>query len=216
MASKTTSNGDVKQRLLQEATRLFARNGFEGTSIQAIADAVGIRKPSLLYHFASKDELRAQVTKQIVDHWQAELPRLLSAATDEQDRFSSTITAVVEFFLEDANRATLVLREVLDRPDAMRVLIQEHLRPWTKLVTDYIRLGQKIGVVKADVDPEAYIVQVIMMVLGTVATSSVAQAIFPLERPEIRTAEDALNAKIAELVRIGRESLFVNPLAKQT
>ena len=207
---------DVRERLLQEATRLFAQNGFEGTSIQAIADAVGIRKPSLLYHFSSKDELRTAVTQQLLGHWQAELPRLLSAATDEQDRFSSTITAVVEFFREDANRATLVLREVLDRPAEIRELIEGHLRPWTKLVADYIRLGQRLGVVRPGVDPEAYIIQVIMMVLGTVATGGVAQAIFPLERPESAAGPNALDAKIAELVRIARDALFVNPDAKQT
>jgi len=170
-----------------------------------VADAVGIRKPSLLYHFKSKEELRAVVVQQLLDHWKAELPRLLAAATDERDRFSSTMTAVIDFFVEDSNRATLVLREVLDRPAEIRALLREQLRPWTQLVADYIRLGQRLGVVKAAVDAESYIVQVIIMVLGTVATGTVAGAIFPADR------QDTLPSKTRELLRIAREALFVHP-----
>src|SRR3712207_8758015 len=44
---------------------LFARRGFEQTSVQAIADAVGLSKAGLLHHFPSKDALRAAVLAQV-------------------------------------------------------------------------------------------------------------------------------------------------------
>ena len=47
----------MRDRILSEAMHLAASRGFEATSIQAIADAVGIRKQSLLYHFSSKEIL---------------------------------------------------------------------------------------------------------------------------------------------------------------
>lgn len=48
---------NTRQRVLEEASSLFAERGFHGTSTRAIADAVGIRQPSLFYHFSSKAEI---------------------------------------------------------------------------------------------------------------------------------------------------------------
>ena len=46
-----------KQKILDEALRLFSINGYEATSIRQISDAVGIQKASLYSHFTSKQEI---------------------------------------------------------------------------------------------------------------------------------------------------------------
>ncbi|MDH3843701.1 MAG: TetR/AcrR family transcriptional regulator, partial [Myxococcales bacterium] len=115
---------DVRAQILTHATRLFAEQGYDGTSVQEIADAVGIRKPSLLYHFNSKDELRENVISEMLAHWNAVLPSLLLRATREE-RFDATMEALSRFFIEDPDRARLMLRETLDRPEHMRALLKE-------------------------------------------------------------------------------------------
>jgi len=206
MASGTSSGpNDVKRRIIEEAIRLFGANGFDGTSIQTIADAVGIRKPSLLHHFASKEALREQVIETLLVHWRNELPKLLTAEISGFDRFSSALTAVVEFFLADTNRARLTLREMLDRPETIHSLMTEHLSPLTTVLTDYIRMGQESGTIKRDVHPESYIIQVMVMVVGTVAVGDVVAA---LVHPG---GGDSLEPKVSELVRICRDALFTAP-----
>jgi len=54
----------VDERIVDRAAALFARRGFEQTSVQAIADAVGLSKAGLLHHFPSKDALREAVLAQ--------------------------------------------------------------------------------------------------------------------------------------------------------
>jgi AcrR family transcriptional regulator len=49
----------TRERILSEASRLFAERGYDGTSTRQIADAVGIRQPSLFHHFASKQAIMA-------------------------------------------------------------------------------------------------------------------------------------------------------------
>ncbi len=206
MASDSSSGpNDVKQRIIEEAIRLFGANGFDGTSIQAVADAVGIRKPSLLHHFASKEVLREQVIETLLVHWRNELPKLLTSEISGFDRFSSALTAVVEFFLADTNRARLTLREMLDRPETIHGLMTEHLSPLTTVLTDYIRMGQESGTIKRDVHPESYIIQVMVMVVGTVAVGDVVGA---LVHPG---GGDSLEPKVSELVRICRDALFTAP-----
>lgn len=56
-ASRTRADEEIVDR----AAALFARYGFEHTSVQAVADAVGLSKAGLLHHFPSKDALRTAV-----------------------------------------------------------------------------------------------------------------------------------------------------------
>ncbi len=134
---------DVRTRILREATRQFAAKGYEGTSIQQIAQSVGITRPTLVYHFGSKDALRREVLEQLLAHWKDDLPRVLQAATTGSDRFRNATGALLSFFHDDPDRARLLTREILDRPEEMKDLFAEHLQPWTALITDYIRRGQQ-------------------------------------------------------------------------
>lgn len=52
-----TSAGGTRERLLDEARDLFARHGYVGTSIRAIATATGIRESSVYNHVPSKQAL---------------------------------------------------------------------------------------------------------------------------------------------------------------
>lgn len=45
---------DTRERILVAASRLFAVQGFAGTSTRQVAEAVGIRQPSIFHHFATK------------------------------------------------------------------------------------------------------------------------------------------------------------------
>ena len=127
---------DVRAQILTQATRLFAKLGYDGTSVQQIADAVGIRKPSLLYHFKSKDELRENVLAEMLAHWNAVLPGLLLKASTEE-RFDATMEALTEFFIEDPDRARLFLRETLDRPESMQSMLAQFVQPWVELLGEH-------------------------------------------------------------------------------
>lgn len=192
----------MRDRIVDAAARLFAERGFDGTSIQAVADAVGIRKPSLLYHFSSKEELRRVVLEQMLVRWKDDLPRVLAAAQSGKDRLHTLMTALLDFFVEQPYRARLLIREMVDHPDAMRELFHEHLSPWTTLLTDAIRMGQESGRVYEDVDAESYIIQVVSMAVGVVATGDVTAAMLGDKRA------NPVQSQIQELVRIARRSLF--------
>ena len=55
-----------RDQILDEATRLFAERGYDGTSMSDLAASVGLRKASLFHHFASKEELKSAVLDRLV------------------------------------------------------------------------------------------------------------------------------------------------------
>ena len=54
---QSSTRGDGRERILDEARTRFLSNGYAETSMQEIADAVGMTKPALYYHFKDKQDL---------------------------------------------------------------------------------------------------------------------------------------------------------------
>lgn len=195
--------GQVRDQVLHEASRLLARHGYEGTSLQAVADAVGVRKPSVLYHFKSKEELRRAVLDSLLSRWSEVVPRLLMASTKTGlAKFEAVVAELVGFFAEDPDRARILVRELLDRPEEMQEVLQRQVRPWVEVVADYIREGQRSGTVRPGVDPEPYVLHVVSMALFSLATAPGAAPLMaqPGRPPVERT--------VAELVRLAKAGLF--------
>tara|TARA_B100000579_G_scaffold85366_1_gene66736 strand:+ start:165 stop:851 length:687 start_codon:yes stop_codon:yes gene_type:complete len=192
----------IKAQIVKVATRLFALHGYSATSLQAIVDEVGIRKPSLLYHFSSKEVLREAVIQEMLAQWHARLPRIMKAAAVGGDSIDALFGEVREYFNEDPNRARLLLREAVNRPDAIRSRLADDFGPWMSLLSKAIADGQRAGSVRADLDPQAWLVQILIMVISTYATGSVWATTFP------DGAEGSFDRQISEIVRMAKTSLF--------
>jgi len=106
VAAKST--GDTRADFLSAAKTLFAKRGFYGVSIASIAAELGLTKQALLHHFGSKEKLYGAVLEQISQ----ELEALIGEAGEEP--FSEIMNRVRNAFLQDADAAALVMRELLD------------------------------------------------------------------------------------------------------
>lgn len=65
-ASPVSTSQPTSERILEVALELFSEHGFDGSSLQQIADRLGVTKAALYYHYRSKDDiLRALVAPAI-------------------------------------------------------------------------------------------------------------------------------------------------------
>lgn len=199
---ETPETTAVRSTTLAAALRLFAAHGFDATPLQAVADAVGVSKQAVLHHFPTKDLLRRAVLDSILMHWNEQLPRLLLAATASEDRFDALLGELFRFFTEDRDRARLLLRETLDRPDEVRALLKGPVRPWLDAIARYVHAGQERGQHFAEIDAEAYVLHVLQLVLTAMASYPVTGAVLGHE-PRKRYDR--------ELLRLARASLFLPP-----
>lgn len=66
-AGRMARPSDTKTRIQAVARELFVRQGVQNTSLRQIADRLGITKPALYYHFASRDDLVRSIVQPLVD-----------------------------------------------------------------------------------------------------------------------------------------------------
>ena len=66
-ATATTHATEGRDRVLNHARALFVERGFDGVSMQQIADAAGLTKAALYYHFRDKEDLFGHVMRREID-----------------------------------------------------------------------------------------------------------------------------------------------------
>ncbi|MDN4520160.1 MULTISPECIES: TetR/AcrR family transcriptional regulator [Mycolicibacterium] len=67
MAKPVATRGFARERVLESALELFADHGVSGTSLQMIADRLGVTKAAVYYQFHSKDDIALAVVKPVFD-----------------------------------------------------------------------------------------------------------------------------------------------------
>ena len=107
----------TREKIFREALHLFAKKGFEATSIRDIASAVGVADAALYRHFPSKDHIASAI---FTFHY-ANLARSIAALTQHSETFATALQQLV----------TLLCELFDDTPDVFAFILlnqHDHLR----------------------------------------------------------------------------------------
>jgi AcrR family transcriptional regulator len=114
---ESESSPSTRDKILEIAESLFARFGFAGVGMRAVADSVGVSKSALFHHFPTKRALWAAVLERSM----LEFDRRISAAADRAggalERMRLWIEAVIDSLVENPARAPLLLRSLFEVED---------------------------------------------------------------------------------------------------
>ncbi|MFI6478732.1 TetR family transcriptional regulator [Nonomuraea sp. NPDC050663] len=101
----------TSQRILEAARTLFAARGYRATSMQSIADQVGITKAALYYHFDSKEEILRRLTVPLLDELEEVLAEAESGQDAERVRWRA-IEGYVDVHLRHRDTLTMLVRDM--------------------------------------------------------------------------------------------------------
>jgi AcrR family transcriptional regulator len=153
---------DLRQQILSTAKILFIQQGYHGMSMRQIAEALGVSKAALYYHFHDKEELLLAILDSFLDEMETALERI----RQEQIGAWRQIHALVELILfqpadqravirlssQEMAQLSLPARQAFDRAyhrkfiDPIRLILQEgiqsgELRPVDPAVATWALLG---------------------------------------------------------------------------
>jgi AcrR family transcriptional regulator len=142
-----------KEEILDVATRLFAERGYEGTSMNDVAERVGMRKASLFYHFATKDALYEAVLDRLVASIGSALGMVYGGEGTFEQRLERAAGTLTDVLGSHPYAARLLLREAMDWGPVIRGKLLEHILEVFEAATSFVRAGQEAGAF-VDGDPK--------------------------------------------------------------
>jgi AcrR family transcriptional regulator len=152
LAARTT-----REQILDEAVALFAHGGYDGTSLNDIAAGVGIRRPSLLHHFASKEALYQEVFEHLLSDWFDRLAGAIVSPEHGWDKVDLVLRAGFRFFADNPSYVRLVRREAIDGGQHLAIDLSSVLRPSFDLAADYFEREMAAGTFRVQ-DPRQLLI----------------------------------------------------------
>jgi len=108
-ARRRTPRGQGRARLIEAAADLFATQGVSGTSLQSIADRLGVTKAAVYHQFASKDDIVIAVAEPVI----ARLASIADAAASLAPTEARTVAieGLVDLALAERGTAATMRRD---------------------------------------------------------------------------------------------------------
>lgn len=142
------------REILTTAAELFGERGYDGVSLEDVAERLDVTKSSLYYYFSSKDELVTAAIEALGDEWTTRLERLLAQATGPVgDLLRQLIREHITIAVRDYPAALRLFLEPREWPAAQHDRIKELRRRHDALFRGLVEDGVAAGdFVVVDVD----------------------------------------------------------------
>jgi AcrR family transcriptional regulator len=148
---------NTKERILEEAIKLFVRRGYHGTTIDNIVKEVGLTKGAFYSHFSSKGQLLLEIIRRYKIKL---LDQMVSLSNENPGNALEKLNQIISFNARFAaqNENLCIFLSFLSTELATDVDFEPALkavyREYTNLICKLIREGIDQGLLKKEMDPD--------------------------------------------------------------
>lgn len=190
-----------RERLLTEALRLFAEQGFAKTSTRAIAQAAGVNISAISYYFGDKEGLyRAAFYEPFAEHSdiQSEIAAILAPELSLQQALQLFFSRMLTPFTQGAHMQhclRLHMREMVEHTALWEEELQQRILPKHAAMRDL--LARHLGLPQGDVEIDRLVCAIISMPIHWIISQEVVHQF----QPALTQKTDAVEQEVQALVR---------------
>ncbi len=121
----TEQNISTEEHILEVAREVFMQNGYDGTSMQMIADKAGINKSLLHYYYRSKERLFREIFAKVFSQFIPHLGVIFMSEMTLEAKIHAFVDRYIDVFIENPLIPIFVMQELSKNPDSLSELIRE-------------------------------------------------------------------------------------------
>jgi AcrR family transcriptional regulator len=134
-----------REQILTEAVDLFYELGYQRTSLDMVAERLGVTKPFIYYHFKDKAEILFEIGRRSIVQANQVLKGALSTPGKPSVRLYHTIVAMTRSVLESSRHTAIFFREEKNFSDADRAVLHKMHGEFDQMLVKLLEEGCKTG-----------------------------------------------------------------------
>jgi TetR/AcrR family transcriptional regulator len=115
----------TENRIMQAARSVFIRNGFDGTTMQQIADEAGMNKSLLHYYFRNKENLFEAVFAYAFRHFVPQIRDIFTSDLSLEKKIERIVSEYMDMLLQNEILPAFILHEINRDPERLFLMMQE-------------------------------------------------------------------------------------------
>ncbi|MCE5346527.1 MAG: TetR/AcrR family transcriptional regulator [Bacteroidales bacterium] len=147
----------TKEKLKKAALSAFAQKGYEGATMQEIAEAVGINKASIYNHFKGKEDLFLAVYQDVAQEYEKLLKRMVRDSENMEiyDKLLYMFKEYILFYYRDMHISLFWTQTLLLTPPEIRKKLYTDIlkreQPFEKKMLEILLEGMQQGIIRRDI-----------------------------------------------------------------
>ncbi len=142
VSADTSSKNEI---IFAEAVRIFRQKGYHATSMQNIADAVGLQKGSLYHYISSKEELLFKIFERSTGALTKRLEEIIASKDPPTEKLRCAIEAHLTALCEQLDIYTVYLSERRVLAGRFNAKVRAEAERHGRLLEQIIQQGVKTG-----------------------------------------------------------------------
>ncbi len=142
-----------KQKIMDAAIKVLARNGYNDTTVSQIAKAAGVADGTLYLYFQNKDDLLTRIFDEITESFIQVGMAMLAEVESPIERLKGIAELHLKSLGSDEDLACIFQIELRHNAKHMQMFSETRLRDYFSIIERVIRDAQELGQIRKDLNP---------------------------------------------------------------